>query len=111
MVGVPSAGAMTREVQTALDDIKGFEWQVRDYEAMAANERPQQGREPPPARSRSCRRGKDIQKTIEKNTIDRDLDDRVNTLKDWSDEKRISALERRIIETTRTDRIAKACHF
>jgi hypothetical protein len=111
-------------VETALDDIKALEWQVRDYKAMAANAKDpskKDGSAPPPF-AELQKRIKAIQKKIEENTKDQGLGTRVDTLKGWSDaasalseemgqtdprelETRIGTLEREILETTRKDRI------
>jgi hypothetical protein len=111
-------------VPAALEDIKAFEWKVKDFEAMGAS-----GGKPgektgaaPPSFAELKKRIKEIQKRIYENTKDDDLATRIDTLKGWTDqtsdlteeigdtdprelETRIGELERDIVETTRKDKV------
>lgn len=111
-------------VPAALEDIKQFEWKVRDFEAMGASgSKPGEktGTAPPPF-SELKKRIKEIQNRLDENTKDDDLATRVDTLKGWSEqagdlaeeigdtdprelEQRIGALEREIVETTKKDKV------
>jgi uncharacterized small protein (DUF1192 family) len=111
-------------VPAALEDIKAFQWKVKDFEDMAkSGGKPSEkmGSAPPPF-SELQERIKAIQKEIEKGTKDSDLSTRVDTLKGWSEqasnlseemgetdprelETRIGALEREIVSTTAKDKI------
>jgi hypothetical protein len=111
-------------VKGALDEIKAFEWKVKDFEAMGASggkPREKDGSQPPTFAELQSRI-KAIKKKIDENTKDSDLGTRVDTLKGWSEEAsalsdeigesdpreletRIGALEREIISKTNADKI------